>query len=305
MAGKTCDICGKPSGMYPLCNDCFRLRDEGKVIKDENTGKWVLRKEEIELPTEGYTQCIICGKKTKGYAFCKLCYNKHTLEELNELLNNYIQKNSENAAENNIKKEIENKEINEEPNKVQKNRTIIIDNEHKNRCLTCGRETDGLLFCASCYKKYKNKGLLFKITNCSNVELLDESYEGIYACDDGHIVKSKSEILIDNYLFEKKIPHAYESGIKYGNGKDDIIKPDFYLPNYLGDGKDVYIEHWGYNENNRKYTESKNFKMPIYRERGITLINTYENSDMRDLKASLNWKLDKSNIKEKESNFEE
>ena len=45
--------------------------------------------------------------------------------------------------------------------------------------------------------------------------------------------------------------------------------------------------------------------MPIYREKGITLINTYENSDMRDLKASLNWKLDKSNIKEKESNFEE
>ncbi len=73
----------------------------------------------------------------------------------------------------------------------------------------------------------------------------------------------------------------------------------------MGDGKDVYIEHWGYNENNRKYTESKNFKMPIYREKGITLINTYENSDMRDLKASLNWKLDKSNIKEKESNFEE
>ena len=30
MAGKTCAICGKPSGMYPLCTNCFILKDEGK-----------------------------------------------------------------------------------------------------------------------------------------------------------------------------------------------------------------------------------------------------------------------------------
>ena len=35
-----CKICGKPSGMYPLCKDCFKLRDEGKVVKCETCGEW-------------------------------------------------------------------------------------------------------------------------------------------------------------------------------------------------------------------------------------------------------------------------
>ena len=295
MAGKTCDICGKPSGIYPLCNDCFRLRDEGKVIKDETTGKWILIEEEIELPTEGYNQCIICGKRTKGYAFCRKCYNNHTLEELNQLLIDYNQENNNAETEKNVENDIEQNIVG----------TIVIDKEHKSRCITCGRETDGLLFCTTCYKKYHNKELLFKITNCSNIELLDESYEGIYICKDGHIVKSKSEREIDNYLFEKNIPHAYEKSIRYGNQENELIKPDFYLPNYLGENKHVYIEHWGYNENNIDYTKTKKFKIKIYQDKNITLINTYENKDMKDLETALEWKLDKSHIIENSINFNE
>lgn len=92
----------------------------------------------------------------------------------------------------------------------QQNKIIVINKENKSRCITCGRKTDGLLFCASCYQKYHKKELLFKITGCSNIELLDEDYEGKLICKDGHIVKSKSEREIDNYLFENGIPHAYE-----------------------------------------------------------------------------------------------
>lgn len=299
MAGKTCDICGKPSGIYPLCSDCFLLRDEGKVIKDEETGKWILVEEEIKLPTEGYNKCIVCGKNTKGYAFCKQCYNKHSLEELNQILINF---NTEQKSLNEpITIENKAKQQNDSPI----NKKVIIDKEHKNRCITCGRETDGLLFCPSCYKKYHNKELLFKITNCSNVELLDESYEGIYISKDGHVVKSKSEREIDNYLFEKNIPHAYEKELRYGNQEKEVIKPDFYLPNYLGENKHVYIEHWGYNENNIDYTKTKKFKISIYKEKGITIISTHENKDMKDIESTLDWKLNKANIKENKINFDE
>ena len=137
------------------------------------------------------------------------------------------------------------------------------------------------------------------------MELLDESYEGRYTCKDGHIVKSKSEREIDNYLFENEIPHAYEKELSFGASEKDILHPDFYLPNYLGKGKHVYIEHWGYEENNIQYTQTKKFKLPIYKKLGITLVCTYEKTDTKDIESTLDRKLKKENIKENQINFEQ
>ena len=239
---KTCAICGKPSGMYPLCIECFKLKDAGKIEKCETCGKW---------------------HKTDEPCQCK--------------------------AEK----------------KIDKNPVVVIDSNNKSKCITCGKQTDGLLFCVGCYHKYKDKDLLIRITKCSSVELLDADYEGRYTCKDGHIVKSKSERDIDNYLFEKGIQHAYEKELAYGPKEEEILHPDFCLPNYLGKGKDVYIEHWGYEENNIRYTNTKKFKMPIYKKLGITLICTYEKSDTGKIDTVLDRKLNKNFIKEAEINFEE
>ena len=186
---------------------------------------------------------------------------------------------------------------------TEQNNVVVINEQNKYKCITCGKSVDGLLFCSSCYRQYKNKELYFKISNCSNVELLDENYEGRYTCKDGHIVKSKSEREIDNYLFEHNIPHAYEKALPYGATDKEVLHPDFYLPNYLGEKKHVYIEHWGYNENNKDYTKTKKFKMPIYEKLGITLICTNEKNDMADIDTVLDRKLNKDFIKEHEINF--
>ena len=174
--------------------------------------------------------------------------------------------------------------------------------EHKNRdenaadvvnvkCIACGRETkNGNLFCGSCYYKYKDKQLLVKITKCKEIEIMDESYEGVYKCKDGHIVKSKSEREIDNYLFDHGIAHAYEKTISIDSNKEHDLHPDFYLPNYMNSGKDVYIEHWGFNSNNRDYTKSKKYKIGKYQEMGLTIVSTNE-KDMNDPEASLDRKL--------------
>ena len=164
------------------------------------------------------------------------------------------------------------KQESEQTDEFEQNKVVVINEQNKHKCITCGKPVDGLLFCSSCYRQYKNKELYFKISNCSNVELLDENYEGRYTCKDGHIVKSKSEREIDNYLFEHNSPHAYEKALPYGATDKEVLHPDFYLPNYLGDKKHVFIEHWGYNENNIQYTQTKKFKMPIYEKLGITLI---------------------------------
>ena len=95
--GKICEVCGKPSGMYPLCKDCFKLKEENKVEKCENCGKWHLteepccevRKERTEEKTNNFepfdtdydrnyeSVCIICGKEANGYLFCKDCFYKY------------------------------------------------------------------------------------------------------------------------------------------------------------------------------------------------------------------------------------
>lgn len=305
-----CPICGEPTRIYMgkarkdrLCAkhaDLLKSKeiytdDEG-LFFDSNTNK-ILNKnyEYTELPDEGFDKCILCNNKTDGYAFCKNCYKKYSKEEMLDLLNKKIKPN--------ISK-IKQEEVYEDE-KSETNGIVVINENNKSKCITCGRDTDGLLFCSSCYHKYKDKELLFKITNCSNVELLDGDYEGRYTCKDGHVVKSKSERDIDNYLFEKGISHAYEKELPYGCEEKETLHPDFYLPNYLGKDKDVYIEHWGYNENNIQYTKTKKFKMPIYKKLGITLVCTYEKSDTGKIDSILDRKLNKEYIKENEINFED
>ncbi len=40
-----CQICGKRSGYYPLCNEHFEMRDKGIVIKCKDCGRWYLKSE--------------------------------------------------------------------------------------------------------------------------------------------------------------------------------------------------------------------------------------------------------------------
>lgn len=247
-----------------------------------------------ELPSEGFDKCVICGANTTGYAFCRKCFKKHEEAELLDILNKTAQPSPQ--AENTYEENNTAQDTTPLTQSDDTNDTVIINPNNKSKCITCGRQTDGLLFCSSCYHKYKDKELMFRITNCSNIELVSDTYGGNKTCKDGHIVKSKSEREIDNYLFDHGIPHAYERTLSYGKTDKEILHPDFYLPNYLGEGKHVYIEHWGYNKNNIKYTETKKFKIPIYKELGITLICTYEETDMNDIESALDRKLNKDFI---------
>lgn len=301
-----CPICGEPTSSYMgrerkdrLCRKHAAEFKDGKIVQCEKCGSWHLVGKSCdcslkykELPTEGFKECILCGTPTNGYAFCKDCWQQYSTEELVELLNNNVKKKSKKL-----------------PTTVKTNDFVVVNDNSKSKCITCGRQTDGLLFCSSCYYKYKDKDLLFKITNCTNIELLDADYEGRYTCKDGHIVKSKSERDIDNYLFENRIRHAYEKELPYGASDKEILHPDFCLPDYLGPNKHVYIEHWGYNENNIQYTKTKKFKMPIYKklckEKIMTLICTYEKTDMGKIDTVLDRKLNKAFIKENQVNFEE
>lgn len=79
---------------------------------------------------------------------------------------------------------------------------------------------------------------------------------------DGHFVRSKAEMIIDNWLYMAEIVHAYERKLPI----EEDVYSDFYIPT----GK-IYIEFWGY-ENNEKYLKRKKIKQEIYKKYGFNLI---------------------------------
>lgn len=151
-------------------------------------------------------------------------------------------------------------------------------------CLVCGAPSNGYNFCKKCYYKYRNKSVILKITNCCEVEILDSGYESKITCDDGHPVKSQQEAMIDNYLFGHNIKHIYEKPFPIDDNPEHDLHPDFYLPD-----SDIYIEHLGITEN-KKYEETKEYKLPFYRKAKITLICT-NGKDINNLSANLERKL--------------
>lgn len=137
------------------------------------------------------------------------------------------------------------------------------NNSDELKCIMCGKPSNGKHFCIDCYKKFKDKVLYIKIKNCKDFEKLDAEYESDLTCDDGHIVKSPYEKIIDNWLYAEGIKHAYEVKIDIDKEKD--LTPDFYIPEYNGI-KDIYIEFWGYGSTNIKYQQQKEYKQKIYPE---------------------------------------
>jgi len=89
-----------------------------------------------------------------------------------------------------------------------------------------------------------------------------EKFPAKHRATDGHMVRSKAEMLIDNWLYMAEIVHAYERKLPV----EEEVYCDFYIPT----GK-VYIEYWGY-ENDPKYSARKQVKLEIYRKYGFNLI---------------------------------
>ncbi len=340
-----CPICGKPSSQYmgyprkdKLCREHKKQLEAGEIALCPDCGKWFNVKEGCEckkkqqtyteLPKKGFDKCVICGKETKGTAFCKDCYKQADKQEMLDHLNgiNTIKivpcplcgkpllsvarvcyecnKVLPNAKPFNLGFKITNKETKQE-NTIQKTteeiKVINLEEKKlelkKGKCLTCNNETLGdYLFCTECYHKYKNKHILLEVDKCISVTLKDESYEGILECDDGHIVKSMAEREIDNYLNDNNIKHFYEVPFDAGLNKKPI-KPDFTLPDYLGEGRDVIIEYWGFDESYKEYTERKKYKLNIYKEQKATVVCLSSKNDLKNIKFALKTKLNKANIK--------
>lgn len=221
--------------------------------------------------------CLFCGNKAFGYySLCREC---------NEKKNNGEIEKCECGAW---------KETNKACPECGKGAPVIekekpVDITIEDTCLICGAESVGYHFCKSCYYKYNQKDLFIQITNCATTKIVDSAYTGNYHCKDGHIVKSLAEKIIDDYLYDNSIKHAYEKALPIDEDSKHDLHPDFCLENYKGLGN-VYIEHWGFENGSKAYNESEEYKLKKYKELGITLICTYS-EDTKDITTNLDRKL--------------
>jgi DNA helicase-4 len=93
----------------------------------------------------------------------------------------------------------------------------------------------------------------------------------------GEKVKSVEELTIANFLYLNGIKYDYEKPYPFG---DAMYQPDFYLKDY-----DIYLEHFGVDENNRakwltpfneqKYVEEMELKREKHKTYNTKLLETY------------------------------
>lgn len=103
---------------------------------------------------------------------------------------------------------------------------------------------------------------------------------------DGHMVRSRAEVIIDNALYDYKLAHAYERKLPV----EEDVYSDFFIPS-----ENVYIEFWGM-EDDPKYADRKKAKLEIYKKYDFKLIELNDN-DISNLDDFLPKKLLKFGIK--------
>jgi len=102
---------------------------------------------------------------------------------------------------------------------------------------------------------------------------------------DGHYVRSRAELLIDDFLYKNGIVHAYERKLNI----DEDMYCDFYIPS-----DKLYIEFWGMEEN-ANYLERKKKKIELYNKYRFKLIELND-LDIENLEEKFAEKLRKFNI---------
>lgn len=120
-------------------------------------------------------------------------------------------------------------------------------------------------------------------------------------------VKSLEELIIANFFYSNGIEYVYEGNYKYSTADSGHrqYKPDFYLPE-----ADIYLEHFGIDENGRcpqystseeiKYLEGIKWKRELHKSKKTIMEETYSFDHKRGkLVAKLEAIVKKYNIKKK------
>lgn len=100
-----------------------------------------------------------------------------------------------------------------------------------------------------------------------------------YRCDDGHLVRSRYEQIVDDWLWKHRIAHAYEPLLPFGAGEH----ADFLAGDDFGDR---YIEVWGIS-GSAEYSERRRRKLDAYEALRLPVISLYGRHVLEELDQRL------------------
>jgi hypothetical protein len=252
-----CAICGKPSGMYPLCLEHSKMIKTGGVVKNSK-GEWVLATKKEE--TKASTKCVVCGKESKGMPLCHDCWKDAMAKE------EEIDKNSQTPASlktyyYNLKSSIYRMTGIEfiKPNALKLFSIAFLLSDSYSDTSLATRVADDVKDIMDAKKEKK------VIRNDETVKQ-DLQQSGQMRTEDGHMVKSLGEQAVDNALYNSGWAHCYEKKVV---GIDErAVFCDFFIPGSFGKG--VYIEYWGMETDD--YNDNKAEKRDLYKKHNLPLI---------------------------------
>ncbi len=100
-----------------------------------------------------------------------------------------------------------------------------------------------------------------------------------FLASDGHWVRSRAELVIDNWLYSRHIAHAYERRLPV----PEEAYADFYIP--IGD---CYIEYWGLDTS--EYTDRQKKKRELFKKYAFRVVEL-DDRDIEELDDRLPRKL--------------
>lgn len=205
-------------------------------------------------------KCVVCGDESNNLPLCKSCYNsyKRFFNDNEDL--GYCNKNIRYA----MLKLFAYFDLLEDEE---------IDDDKTGFLIDFARMIRPIVQDENYFSENEDKRLIDKLTK-ENTELKEKieslskkeqdeeisdprkKWPAKYRCKDGHYVRSRAELLIDNWLFSEGIKHIYEKQVSFPNGEKALC--DFYLPDYSS-----YIEFWGLQDD--YYIKRKNTKTQLYK----------------------------------------
>ncbi|MHC1610827.1 MAG: hypothetical protein ACXQTW_04395, partial [Candidatus Methanospirareceae archaeon] len=109
-----------------------------------------------------------------------------------------------------------------------------------------------------------------------------------FRADDGHLLRSSHEVMIDNWFYHNGIQHEVERRVPVSSNR--LMYCDWFLPKDPNDpnSNDIYVEYWGLT-NEEWYREARGVRERLYRQAHLDL-RSIEPEDMRNLDEILRYK---------------
>ena len=117
-----------------------------------------------------------------------------------------------------------------------------------------------------------------------------EAQKELFRTKSGHLVRSKSKVIIADYLYGEEICFAYEKRLPI----ETEARCDFYVP-----ACSAYIEYWGVQSDEaerKKYEKRKKEKIALYKKHALNLIEI-DDKNIKNLEDFLQKELLKLGLK--------